>query len=99
MDKEIKSPSSLTPNDLPIAGLLIGLQNDSITYTSKKTGQQIEAKRDILILQTEHGIILARSFSSESSGFLQTVKVGDRLMLPMTSYQIENGVKTASVRL
>lgn len=87
--------------DLSITGVLIGKQADSITYTSKKTSQQVEANRDILILQCPFGIVLCRSFSSDpkSAAVAEQLVVGDTLTLPVTSYSIESGMKSASVRL
>lgn len=101
MDAKSNSLNLDLSKDLTITGLLIGKQQDNITYTSKKTNQQVEANRDILILQCDFGIVLARSFSSDpkAAEVAKTMKVGERYTLPIQSYSIESGMKSAGVRL
>lgn len=101
-DKNQKVPGSYNPsNDLAISGVVLGKQNDSITYTSKKTNQQVEASREIIIVQTSFGIVLCRSFSSELAAvkFAESLNVGDNVLLPVQSFAIDSGMKSASVRL
>lgn len=88
-------------NDLTISGTLLAKQEDTITYTSKKTNLQVEAKRDILVLQTSFGIVLCRCFSQDPKDkeLVGVLNSGDPLVLPVVSYNIENGLKSASVRL
>lgn len=101
MDAKSNSLNLDLTKDLTITGLLIGKQQDNITYTSRKTNQQVEANRDILILQCDFGIVLARSFSSDpkAAEVARAMKVGDRYTLPVQSYSIESGMKSAGVRL
>lgn len=83
--------------DFPLSGIVLGVQSDSITYVSKKTNLQTEAKRDVIVLQCPFGIVLCRSFNpSVDCSFL---KSGDKVTFALTEYRIDNGVKTASVRI
>lgn len=88
-------------NDMVISGTLLALQGDTITYTSRKTQQQVTARRHVLILSTSYGPILCRCFADDLKvdEVVSQLKVGETYTLPITSYSIENGVKSASVRL
>lgn len=88
-------------NELTITGVLMGKQQDNITYTSKKTNQQVEACRDVLVLQTSFGIVICRSFNNDQRAvdLAKTLEVGKTYVFAVTQYQIDNGLKSASIRL
>lgn len=88
-------------NDLTITGLLMGKQQDNITYTSKKTNQQVEACRDVLVLQTSFGVVIGRSFNNDpkSAEVSKTLEIGKTYQFAVNAYQIDNGLKTATLRL
>lgn len=88
----------VSPSDLVFKGLVMGVQNDSITYTSKKTGKEETLNRDVVILKTSFGIVVCRFFNP-SIVVKDVCKEGSTVELPISSYQIENGLKTASVRV
>ena len=94
-------PVGKIANELTITGLLMGKQEDNITYTSKKTNQQVEAKRDVLVLQTSFGVVIGRSFNNdpEAVKVSATLEVGKTYLFAVTQYSIENGLKTATLRL
>lgn len=87
--------------DLTISGLLLGRQQDNITYVSKKTNQQVEASREVLVLQTSFGIVICRSFSNDgkSADVFKALEIGRSYCFAVTSYQIDNGLKCATVRV
>lgn len=93
---EFKLPE-IGPNDFPISGLVLGVQSDSITYVSKKTNLQTEAKRDVIILQTSYGIVLCRAFNPSLD--LAQLKPGMQVTFALTEYHLDNGVKNASIRI
>lgn len=88
-------------NELTITGLLLGRQQDNITYTSKKTNQQVEATREVLVIQTSFGIVIGRSFSNDpkSVEVAKSLEQGKSYRFAVTSYQIDNGLKTAGLKL
>lgn len=88
-------------NELTITGLLMGKQQDNITYTSKKTNQQVEACRDVLVLQTSFGIVICRSFNNDQKSIDvgKSLEVGKTYVFAVTQYGLDNGLKSASVRL
>ena len=87
-----------SPSDLCISGIVLGFQNDTITYQSKKTGKEETLNRDVVILKTSFGIVICRFFnpSLDVKSFLSE---GMDITFPISQYQIENGLKTASVRI
>lgn len=86
-----------SPNDLVFEGLVLGVQSDNISYVSKKTNLQTEAKRDVVIIQTNFGIVLCRAFNpSVDLSFLQS---GSRVRFAVNEYRIDNGVKTAQIKV
>lgn len=85
------------PNDLTISGLCLGRQDDTITYTSKKTGQQETLKREVLVLKCSFGIVVCRFFNPSVS--LAEFKEGETITLPVSAYSIEQGLKTATIRI
>lgn len=109
MSEEKKSPASQpqsidgldTVSNLCITGVLLAKQNDTLSYVSKKTNQQIEAVRDILIMQCPFGIVLVRSFQTDSaaSDIVKSLETGKTYTLPIQSYQIDNGVKNAGLKV
>lgn len=96
-EKEKNAVPVVSPNDLTITGTLLGVQSDNITYISKKTNLQTEAKRDVLVLQCPFGIVLCRAFNPQSD--TSRFKVGEQITFAVTEYKIDNGVKSASVRI
>lgn len=94
---EKNNPIPCSPSDLTISGLVLGIQNDSITYVSKKTGKEETMKRDVLVLKSDFGIVICRFFNP-SIDVHSLVKEGSSVTLPVNEYRIENGVKTATVR-
>ena len=94
---EKNNPIPVTSSDLTVSGLVLGVQNDNITYLSKKTGKEETMQRDVLVLKTSFGIVICRFFNP-SIDVLTLVKEGTSITLPMNEYRIENGVKTAVVR-
>ena len=88
----------VSPNDLVFKGMVMGVQNDSITYTSRKTGKEETLNRDVVILKTSFGIVVCRFFNP-SVDVRSVCKEGSTVELPISSYQIESGLKTASVRV
>lgn len=85
------------PQDLTVSGLLVGLSHDDLEYTSKKTGMRQTLKRAVLVLQTSVGIILCRSYNGDTD--LSTFVVGKSYVFPIAEYKIDNGVKSATIRL
>lgn len=85
------------PNDMPLTGVVLGIQSDNITYTSKKTNLQVEAKRDVIVLQCAFGIVLCRAFNPSFD--CSTLKVGQQVTFALNEYRIDNGVKNAQVRI
>lgn len=84
-------------NDFPISGVVLAVQSDSITYTSKKTNLQTEAKREVVVLQCPFGIVLCRAFNPSID--LSTLKPGVNATFALTEFRIDNGVKNASIRI
>lgn len=85
------------PNDLTITGMVLGRQDDTITYTSKKTGKEETLKRQVLVLKASFGIVLCRFFNPSID--LSTLKEGSTVTFPVNQYAIEQGIKTATVRI
>lgn len=99
MDKNEKmvNPIPLTGNDLTIQGMVLGFQNDSITYTSKKTGQQETLNRDVVILRCSFGIVICRFFNP-SVDVKSLLAEGQNISLPVSEYRVDNGLKCATIR-
>lgn len=93
---EVQIPVS--KNDLCITGVVLGFQNDSITYRSKKTGQDETMVRDVVILNTSFGIVVCRFFNP-SIDVKSVLREGTEVTFPISQYSIENGLKTATVRI
>lgn len=85
------------PHDLTITGLVLGRQDDTITYSSKKTGKQESLKREVILLKTSFGIVVCRFFNPTSD--LSVFKEGSTATLPVSQYAIEQGLKTATIRI
>lgn len=96
MDK--KNPFPVSPNDLAISGMVLGFQNDTITYTSRKTGKEETLTRDVVILKTSFGIVICRFFNP-SLDVKSILHEGDTVSVPVSQYSVENGLKTATVRV
>lgn len=94
--QEIKLPP-VGANDFPISGVVLGVQSDNISYVSKKTNLQTEAKRDVIVLQCSFGIVLCRAFNPSFDCSL--LKVGSTVTFALNEFRIDNGVKTAQVRI
>lgn len=98
--KENESTPSLPPvgpTDFPISGVVLGVQSDNITYTSKKTNLQTEAKREVIVLQCPFGIVLCRCFNPSID--CSSIKVGSSVTFALNEFRIDNGVKNAQVRI
>lgn len=85
------------PSDLTVSGMLVGLSHDDLEYTSKKTGLRQTLKRAVLVLQTPVGIVLCRSYNGDTD--LSIFQQGKTYFFPITEYKIDNGVKSATVRI
>lgn len=85
------------PHDLTISGVVLGRQDDTITYTSKKTGKEETLKREVLLLKTSFGIVVCRFFNPTTD--LSVYKEGGNATLPVSQYGIEQGLKTATIRI
>lgn len=94
---EINSLPAVGPNDFPISGTVLGVQSDNISYVSKKTNLQTEAKRDVIVLQCSFGIVLCRAFNPQFD--CSKLKVGSSVTFALQEFRIDNGVKNASVRI
>ncbi len=92
------NPIPCGPNDLVISGIVLGFQNDSITYTSKKTGKEETLNRDVVILKCPFGVVICR-FYNPSIVLKDVLSEGMEVSLPISQYQIENGLKVVSVRV
>lgn len=88
---------AVSPSDFPICGVVLGVQSDSISYVSKKTNLQTTANRYVIVLQCSFGIVLCRCFNPSLD--LTLLPVGASVTLSMQEYRIDNGVKTANVRV
>lgn len=100
MDKTNSAPFTSAeqfPNDITITGMLVGKSYDDLEYTSKKTGLRQTLKRAVLVLQTKVGIVLCRSYNAETD--LNVFEPGKTYVFPIAEYKIDNGVKSATVRL
>lgn len=97
MSKDI-NPLPISGSDLVINGMVLGFQDDTITYTSKKTGKEETLRRDVVVFKTSFGIVILRFFNS-SIDVKAVLKEGMVLDVPISSYQIEGGLKVASVRV
>ena len=98
MPMKTDNPVPCSPSDLTIRGIVLGFQNDSITYTSKKTGKEETLNRDVVVLKCSFGIVICRFFNP-SIDVKSVLSEGMEVSLPISSYQIEGGLKTASVRV
>lgn len=87
---------TVSPSDLALTGTVLGVQNDKISYVSKKTGLQTEMNRQVLVLQCSFGIVLVRAFNPQFD--YSSIAVGTKVDLPINEYRIDNGVKTAVVK-
>lgn len=87
----------VAPSDFPITGIVLGVQSDNISYVSKKTNLQTEAKREVIVLQCPFGIVLCRAFNPSVD--CSSLPVGSSVTFAMQEFRLDNGVKTASVRI
>lgn len=94
--KQFKLPDP-SPNDLVFEGVVLGVQSDNIQYVSKKTNLQTEAKRDVVIMQCSFGIVLCRAFNPSVD--LSQIAVGSRVKFAVNEYRLDNGVKTAQIKV
>lgn len=85
------------PADITIGGVLVGVSHDDLEYTSKKTGLRQTLKRAVLVLQTKVGVVLCRAYNAETD--LSVFKQGSTYVFPIAEYKIDNGVKSATIRL
>ena len=92
------NPIPYSDSDLVIEGLVLGFQNDTLTYTSKKTGKQETLVRDVVLLKCSFGIVVCRFFNP-SIDVKAVLKEGQMVKMPVSQYAIEGGLKTASVRV
>lgn len=90
--------STKFPQDLTVSGIVLGIQNDSINYTSKKTGLASTLNRDVIILQTSFGVVICRTYNP-SVDVSKSFKAGQEAEFPISEYRIDNGLKTATVRI
>lgn len=87
----------LSPSDFPLTGMILGVQSDNISYVSKKTNLQTEAKREVIVLQCPFGIVLCRAFNPSFD--CSSLKAGMTVTFALQEFRIENGVKNAQVRI
>lgn len=95
-NKTIKLPSVNPVSDLVFTGTVLGVQDDTVHYVSKKTGLNTEMKRQVIVLQTSFGIVLCRVFNPQFD--YSSIPVGMKGDFAINEFRIDNGVKTAVVK-
>lgn len=98
MNKDDKQTIPVSETDLTVTGTVMGRQDDTITYTSKKTGKEETLRRDVVVIMASCGMIVCR-FYNPSVDLSVVCATGNKVTLPISSYQIENGLKTVNVRI
>lgn len=96
-EKESVKLPEVGPNDFPLTGVILGVQSDNISYVSKKTNLQTEAKREVIVLQCPFGIVLCRAFNPQFD--CSQLKVGSSYTFALNEFRVENGVKNAQIRI
>ena len=81
-------------SDLTVEGVFIASQKEHRQWA--KDGQKREMDVLCLFIQSDKGVFVCRGFnpSYDFSDF----KPGDKIVIPVNQYQVENGVKSVTFR-